>query len=227
MSKTLIAGLAVVFLSAGVLTFVTAGSPFSRKDDKKQSKESDDGKNQPSQLADADGTGEDWKNIKWIKEFELTERSGKKFDSRSMDGQVWVASFFFASCPVECVNQNNQVAALAREFGPKGVTFVSITCDPENDSPARLRDYANRFKADEKQWLFLTGDQLHIRRIGAERFALGVDKATHSSRLVVVDRNGEVRGRFRWETPAELTKLKLMLHKCLGEKPSTGEKKSV
>lgn len=199
MSKPLIAGLAVVFLAAGVLTVVTAAVVFNREE----------------KVA---APVEDWRDVKWIKEFTLTERSGKRFDSRSMQGKVWVASFFFASCPVECLKQNNHIAALQREFGPQGVTFVSITCDPETDTPARLREYANRFQADADQWLFLTGDLLHIRRIGAERFSLGVDRSTHSSKLVVVDRSGEVRGHFAWDDPAELTKLKLLLDECLDEK---------
>lgn len=213
MSKPVIAALAVVFLAAGVLTIVTAAVMLKRQ-------KSHDEEPLVEQV------DEEWRDVKWIKDFKLTERSGKTFDSRSMQSQVWVASFFFAACPTECKLQNNHVAGIAREFGPKGVTFVSITCDPKNDTPARLRDYANQFDADEKQWLFLTGDVLHIQRIGAERFSLAVldseEGPTHSSRLVVVDRNGEIRGRYDWKDPAELTELKLMLNKCLAEEP--GEK---
>ena len=145
---------------------------------------------------------------------------------KSLQGKVWVTSFFFASCPTECLLQNNQVATLAREFGPKGVTFVSITCDPATDTPARLRDYANRFNANADQWLFLTGDLSDIQLIGEKRFKLTVEQSTHSSRLAVVDRDGNVRGAFDWKDPAELTKLKLMLNKCLAEEPTEKRKET-
>jgi protein SCO1/2 len=217
MSKPVIAALAVVFLAAGVLTIVTAAVVFNREGPKE--------KEPVAEQAD-----ERWRDVKWIKEFKLTERSGKTFDSRSMKGEVWVASFFFAACPTECKLQNNHLASIARDYGPKGVTFVSITCDPKNDTPARLREYANRFNADDNQWLFLTGDLLHIKRIGAERFSLAVvdsdEGPTHSSRLVVVDRNGEIRGRYDWHDASELTAMKLMLNECLAEEPTEGGKES-
>lgn len=206
MSKPVIAALAVVLLAAGALTVVTAAVVFNRN--------SGDPEGPPS-------PSQDWRNVGEVKDFTLTERSGRQFDSKSLDGEVWVASFFFASCPTECTFQNRTVAALQREFGPKGVTFVSITCDPANDTPARLRDYANRFNADPDQWLFLTGDLSDIQRIGKERFKLPVEQSTHSSRLVVVDRSGNIRGAFQWKDPADLTELKLMLNKCLAEEPGS------
>jgi len=210
MSKPVIAALAVVLVSAGILTLVTTAMVFNRDSVERQGNSSN---------------GE-WRNVGEIKDFVLTERSGTQFDSRSLDGEVWVASFFFASCPTECQFQNEAVAGLQREFGPKGVKFVSITCDPANDTPARLRDYANRFNADPDQWLFLTGDLSDIQRIGQERFKLNVKQSTHSSRLVVVDRNGSIRGAFEWKDPADLTKLKLMLNRCLAEEPGEARKQS-
>jgi len=208
MSKPVIAALAVVFLAAGILTIVTAAVVFNRDDS-------------------ADNNPDDgWRDAAVIRDFKLTERSGKTFDSKSLDGQVWVTSFFFASCPTECVLQNNHVATLAREFGPKGVTFVSITCDPANDTSARLRDYANQFNADPERWLFLTGDLADIQLIGEKRFKLTVEQSTHSSRLAVVDRNGEIRGAYDWKDQADLTNLKLMLNKCLAEEPAESGKES-
>ncbi|HTN77687.1 MAG TPA: SCO family protein, partial [Pirellulaceae bacterium] len=91
----------------------------------------------------------------WLDQFTLTERSGKEFRSSDMDGHVWAASVFFADCPGECHQQNLAIAQIAKEFGPEGVTFVSITCNPERDTAERLREYARNYTKSEKEWLFL------------------------------------------------------------------------
>lgn len=156
-------------------------------------------------------------NVKWINEFTLTERSGKPFQSQDLAGEVWVASFFFASCPSSCRAQNELISRLHAEFGPKGVTFVNISCDPETDTPERLREYARIFNADPEQWLFLTGDLTYIRRIGAEKFGVPVDKQAHVDRLLVVDRWGKVRGGFNWHDPLKVDELKATLTELLSE----------
>ncbi|MEX2025841.1 MAG: SCO family protein, partial [Pirellulaceae bacterium] len=132
-------------------------------------------------------------------------------------GKVWVVSFFFASCPSICRQQNNRVEELAREFGPQGVTFVNITVDPANDTPAVLRKYAHSFHADEKQWLFLTGELEHIQRIGAEIFRLPTKEQAHSERLIVVDRWGKIRGSFHWREYEQVVAMKQQLAELLAE----------
>ena len=147
----------------------------------------------------------------WIKEFTLTERTGKAFDSRDLAGRVWVASFFFATCPSYCVQQNQHIKHLHDEFATEGVTFVSITCDPKNDTPEKLREYARRFDADPERWLFLTGDLTYIRRIGAEKFGQPVHEQTHKNSLIVVDKWGASRGSFDWNDEAEMKELRQLL----------------
>lgn len=153
----------------------------------------------------------------WLKEFTLTERSGKKFHSTELAGQVWVASFFFTSCPSSCRQQNDLISRLHAEFGKQGVKFVNITCDPALDSPERLREYARLFNADDKEWLFLTGDLNYIRRVGAEKFGVPVAQQAHVDRLIAVDKSGEVRDLFNWHDPLEVDKLKELLPKLLAE----------
>lgn len=153
----------------------------------------------------------------WLKEFTLTERSGKKVSSKDFAGQPYVTSFFFASCPGYCMQQNQKMAAAAAEYGPKGVKFVSISVDPENDTPAVLRDYAHRFKADENHWLFLTGDQQYIQRVGAEMFFVVAAKLTHSEKLVVSDKWGNIRGYFHWNDPAAMAEMRVLFDKLLAE----------
>ena len=154
----------------------------------------------------------------WLTEYELTERSGRTFASQELGGKVHVVSFFFASCPTVCRLQNGRVAELAREFGPEGVVFVSITVDPKNDTPATLQTYAKGFEADPEDWLFLTStDLLYLRRVGSEVYGLPTDEQVHSERLVVVDRSGEIRGRFHWNKPEEIDQMRQMLRELQAE----------
>ena len=138
-----------------------------------------------------------------IPDFKLTERSGESFDSASLKGKVWVADFFFASCPGVCPMLSARMAEVHRQFaGEDGVRFVSITTDPVADTPAALREYAMRFKADAR-WHFLTGDKPYIWNLCQTGFKLAVvespksvEPITHSSRLVLVDKTGTVRGTY-------------------------------
>ena len=138
-----------------------------------------------------------------IPDFKLTERSGQPFDSTSLKGKVWVADFFFASCPGVCPMLNARMAAVHQQFATEdGVRFVSITTDPATDTPAALQEYAARFKADAR-WSFLTGDKTYIWNLCQTGFKLSVAESpkspepiTHSSRLVLVDKTGTVRGTY-------------------------------
>jgi protein SCO1/2 len=165
----------------------------------------------------------------WLGEFTLTERSGKKFRSEDMHGKVWAASFFFANCPGECRQQNESIAQLAKEFGPQGVTFVSITVDPETDNLEKLREYARDFTKSSGQWLFLRGDLDYTRRVGAEFFGVAVDKGTHGSRLILVDKWGNLRGYYSTNgkrSPEEYTAIRPKLKELLAEKEPPAEFKT-
>lgn len=158
-------------------------------------------------------------------EFTLTDQRGEPFDSRSLAGQVWVGSFFFTNCPAVCWRQNQALAAIQQTNPDSKVKFVSISCDPENDTPEVLTRYAERFQADPQRWVFLTGDMKEIVRIGKETFLVSVERGTHSDRAFVVDRDGKVRGRFRVTEPDQLEKLKLLLAKLDAEPAPAAEQK--
>lgn len=129
--------------------------------------------------------------------FKLIDQDGQEFDSASLDGKDWVASFFFTNCPAICWRMNQALAAWQHTHPDADVHFVSITCDPDNDTPAALKKYAEHFKADPKRWTFLTGDMKQIQSVGQESFKITVVKGDHTDRACVVDKNGKVRGRFR------------------------------
>ncbi len=140
-----------------------------------------------------------------LPDFALTERSGKPFTAPdAMRGKVWVADFFFASCPGVCLELSKSVSSLhqaARNF--PDVRFLSISTD-ENDTPEVLRSYADQRGADDR-WFFATGPKLNVFRLSTDGFKLaladaaGVDvaeKFIHSSKLVLIDKAGWIRGYY-------------------------------
>lgn len=151
----------------------------------------------------------------WLKEFELTERSGKTIKSQDLAGQLHVVSFFFASCPGTCKQQNNHIKELEGEFGEQGVKFLAITCDPANDDSATLRKYASDLQAPKDSWYFLGGDIDYTKRVAGEIYGVPLDVKTHVERLILVDRNGKIRGRYSWASGSEFNELKADLRSLL------------
>jgi len=143
--------------------------------------------------------------------FVLTDQAGQPFDSESLRGKVWVASFFFTNCPAVCWRMNQTLAALQETTPRSPIHFVSITCDPDNDTPEALLKYAQHFHADPARWTFLTGNLDLIRRIGKDFFQISVEKAGHTDRACVVDRQGQVRGRFRLTVPDQVALFEKLL----------------
>ena len=125
--------------------------------------------------------------------------------------------FLFCQVSDHLPDADGRRSKLAKEFGPQGVVFLSITCDPANDTPVALALYAQEFAADSDQWLFLTGDLPYLKRVGAEMYFLPVDVGTHSELFVVVDKWGQIRKRFSWKDPQDVADLKKFLTELLAE----------
>ncbi len=140
--------------------------------------------------------------------FSLTERSGKTVTDRDLRGSVWVASFVFTRCNGPCPTVSSTVGKLQDALKDEpGVKFVTFTVDPAHDNLSTLREYAKIRGADPDRWLFLTGDEKTMHEIVVQQFKQGVerhlgpdvkpeDEFEHSTRLLVVDKNGVIRGIF-------------------------------
>ncbi len=150
-----------------------------------------------------DRTDQAGSDEEWLTKFVLTERSGEQIGSQDLEGQPYVAGFFFSTCPSICVQQNTKVKQLQEKFKGRPIRFVSISCDPEVDSPEVLSEYATKFDADEDQWLFFTGKMNYIRRVGAEMFSLGVVRRGHPEKFALVDATGEVYGLYTWSDDSQ------------------------
>jgi cytochrome oxidase Cu insertion factor (SCO1/SenC/PrrC family) len=141
-----------------------------------------------------------------VKDFVLTDQSGHPFGTAELRGKVWIASFFFASCPATC-RQLNQALAGVQAATPGDVMLVSLTCDPDNDTPDTLARYGEIFHADPARWKFLTGAMPDLRRVGRDIFQVAFEKGVHSERAFVVDRDGRIRARYSVLDPAQADNL--------------------
>jgi len=155
--------------------------------------------------------------------FELTDQEGNQFDSASLKGKVWMGSVFFANCPGPCFRENQAIADILREIDDPNFVAVSLTCDPENDTPAALEHYAERFEADPQRWKFLTGDMDVIKRVGTKTFLLPVEIGVHSERGAVFDREGRLRGSYHLLQEDRVDRLKKLIRDVLAEDDGTDE----
>lgn len=149
--------------------------------------------------------------------FQLTDQKGKEFDSASLAGKVWMGSVFFANCPGPCFRENQAIADILREIDDPDFIAVSLTCDPENDTPETLSHYAERFDADPSRWKFLTGDMSVIKKVGTETFLLPVEVGVHSERGAVFDRQGRLRGSYHLLQEDRVKRLKKLIREVLAE----------
>ena len=143
--------------------------------------------------------------------FSLTERSGKTITDKDLRGNVWVGSFIFTRCNGPCLAVTQTMArlqaGLKAEMQTGKVKLVTFTVDPVRDDLKALNVYADNRQADPKNWLFLTGDEKTVHKLLREQFKQAVerklgpdvkpgDEFDHSTRLVLVDKNGVIRGMY-------------------------------
>jgi cytochrome oxidase Cu insertion factor (SCO1/SenC/PrrC family) len=149
--------------------------------------------------------------------FTLTDQDGKPFSSESLAGKVWLGAVFFANCPGPCFRENQAIAEILAEIKDPDFMVVSLTCDPENDTPEALRRYAERFEADPARWKFLTGDMATIERIGKGKFLLPTEVGVHAEKGVVFDRAGKLRDGYSLTHADRVELLKKLIRDVLAE----------
>ncbi|MCP5110283.1 MAG: SCO family protein [bacterium] len=151
-----------------------------------------------------------------VPEFTLVSQVGEPFDSAvELTGKVWVANFIFTTCVGPCPRMSSRMRRIqARVEDLPDVRLVSFTVDPETDTPEALAEYASKFQAKEGVWHFLTGETETLHQLNRHAFLLGdVDGSlTHSTRFVLVDRQGGVRGYYMSADSEDMERLVDHIH---------------
>ena len=136
-------------------------------------------------------------------DFALTSQDGAAVTLQSLRGKVVAVSFIYTWCPDVCPMLTDKLARvqdeLGADFGTK-IAFVSITVDPERDTPEVLRDYAAAFDADLAGWSFLTGDPAAVaeaaRRYGVVAHPAADGQVDHNLLTTLIDRDGVMRVQY-------------------------------
>lgn len=163
--------------------------------------------------------------------FALTDQTGATLAREDLAGTVWLASFIYTNCPDFCPLITRRMARLRDALAADGllggrVRLLSITVDPERDTPEVLRAYATGFGAeDPREWAFLTGAPDAVRSVVVDGFKLpvlppmrpGDHTVAHSDRIALVDAAGRVRGLYSATDPAEQGRLDRELRALLRE----------
>lgn len=136
---------------------------------------------------------------KKIPDFSLTDIQGKTVTQSNLTGKIWLANYFFTTCPEICPLMMSKIALIQDKFKEyPDFKVVSISTDPKSDTAAAIESFAKRHQADFSKWIFLTGEKSAVTALSANGLLLdaSLDSVMHSTRIALIDRNGVVRGRY-------------------------------
>jgi protoheme IX farnesyltransferase len=162
----------------------------------------------------ADGTG--LPNFGALPEFALLDDGAKPFGKNELLGSAWVVDFIFTHCAGPCPVMSQLFADLSKEGLP--TRFLSITVDPQRDSPQVLAEYRARHKGSAETWRLLTGAHAAIQSLAEAGFRLPVNAGVepvagmppmfHSGKFALVDKAGNVRGYYNYNDRLALEQMR-------------------
>ena len=161
-----------------------------------------------------------------VPSFQLTNQNGQPFGSAQLVGKIWIADFVYTTCPGPCPMISSRMSELQKPLEKTDVHLVSFSVDPEKDTPEVLRGYAEKLQAEPERWDFLTGPKSAIYQLSHDGFKLAVSDGgdaqgvpVHSTRMVLVDRHGQIRGYYDAAESDAMTKLLADTNHVLREQP--------
>ncbi|HEU5058297.1 MAG TPA: SCO family protein, partial [Kofleriaceae bacterium] len=147
----------------------------------------------------------------------FSDQTGARLRTSDLAGRVLVANFIFTRCPTVCPVTSLKMKRVGERLADEaGVGLVSISVDPEHDTPEVLRAYMQKYGADPGRWTFLTGDPEAIKAtvVGGLKTAMGrgddsddLNAIFHGTHFVLVDDRGQIRGYYRSEDPEAVAAL--------------------
>lgn len=151
----------------------------------------------------------------YIPSFTLTDREGDEFDQSYLDGKYTVIDFFYTSCPLICPGMSAAMRDIQDTTQGTNVQLLSISIDPEIDTPEVMKTYANGFRADPERWKFgrgtpdmtqilLMGVNFHLGELNDDDGFRNID---HPSSLLLVGPDRHVIGLYRYSDPDEVQAL--------------------
>ena len=161
-----------------------------------------------------------------VPSFQFINQNGQPFGSAQLTGKIWIGDFVYTTCPGPCPMISSRMSELQKPLEKTDVHLISFSVDPEKDTPDVLRSYAERLQAEPGRWDFLTGPKSAIYSLSHDGFKLAISDGSdaegipvHSTRIVLVDRHGAIRGYYNATEPDAITKLLADTNHLLREQP--------
>ncbi len=171
-------------------------------------------------------TRHDFPTYGTVPAFQLTNQDGQLFGSADLAGKIWIADFIYSTCPGPCPMISSRMSEMQKPLEKTDVHFVSFSVDPEKDTPVMLREYADRLHAQPGRWDFLTGPKSTIYDLSIHGFKLPAaehegdnGQPVHSTRMVLVDRRGQIRGYYDATEADAITRLLADANRLLKGQP--------
>lgn len=168
-----------------------------------------------------------------IADFRFVDQDSNFVTNETFKNQVYVADFFFTSCPTICPTMKQQMLRVYEEFenNPE-VAILSHTIDPEHDTVAVLKDFAENLGVSSDKWHFVTGDKEEIYEIGETSYLVVANEDEtapggfiHSGAFLLIDKKGRVRGAYDGTVPEEvdvlINDIKRLIKRKNREKPQS------
>ncbi|HXA00379.1 MAG TPA: SCO family protein [Cytophagaceae bacterium] len=159
-----------------------------------------------------------------IPDYTLIDQNGKAFKGKSLKGNIYIADFFFTSCPGTCPKMTNQLKRVQEAYASSpDIKIVSYTVDPGHDSVEVLKNFAKKNDAIPGKWFFVTGAKDSIYNLAQTGYYIsaGEERTSseaflHSTKLILVDKEGRIRGYYDGIVQSEvdrlITEIKVLLH---------------
>lgn len=150
-----------------------------------------------------------------VPDFKFLAHTGDSVDQNIVKNYVYVTDFFFTECPNICISMTENLKKVQNElFDAKDFMILSHTVDPETDTVEKLFKYAQHHEINSSRWLLLTGDKAKIYDIARFGYFVtaimgdgGPDDFIHSERLILIDKEGRIRGYYDGTKEEEVDKL--------------------
>ena len=150
-----------------------------------------------------------------VTSFSLVNQEGRTVCDKDVQGKILVVDFFFTHCPSVCPRMTNNLKKIQEAFNnDTSVLINSFSIDPERDSSKRLAEYARKFNVNRNGWNFLTGSKQEIYLLARKGFYItatdgdgGPGDFIHSDKLILVDKEGRIRGYYEGIEPSAIPQL--------------------
>jgi len=159
----------------------------------------------------------DYDHIHQIAPFEFTDQEGQIVTNQTLEGFIYVANFFFTSCPGICPSMMNNMKTLSEDYeNDSEVKFISHTVTPWIDSVKVLKNYGIQMEINPQQWHLLTGVEEEIYTLGRKSYfadkemgkKVGADEFLHTENFLLIDKKGRIRGIYNGTTALEMNRIK-------------------